>query len=387
MKNRLHHFLVLLSLVILSACGDKIEPGTVQVEPPVVRNVPIETAGLTEQPNIYEAVGTVQAGATIRLSSKLMGTVQSIDAREGDQVSKGQVLLIIDQRQVQAGFDQTDAALSGTRKSLSAALSAKNSAEAAEQLARSTYDRYLNLKKEDSVSAQEFDEVHARYLQAKAGLNQAKAMVETATAQVKRAEAALASAQVTRKDSVVAAPYDGVITAKHVEVGDLASQGTPLLTMDTLESFRVDMVLPESYIADVKTGVSVNVSIPALGGAALPGMIRTIVPSADLRTRSFLVKVSLPQNLPWKSGMFARVEVPLGRTPKILVPSEAVIHQGQLTALFVLDPQGIARFHLVRLGNVYGEKVEVLSGLGNGDRYVARPVPQLQDGHRVEVRR
>lgn len=379
--------LLFFLLIIPSGCGEKIEPGTTEQSPPVVQNVPVETAQISEHGNTYEAVGTIQAGATIRLSSKLMGTVQKIDAREGDRVKKGQELLVIDQRQVEAGFNQSEAALSEARKSLAAALSSRNSALAAEQLARSTYDRYLNLQREDSVSEQEFDEVRARYLQARAAVNQAKAMVETATAQVKRAEAALASATVTRKDAVVTAPYDGIITARHVEPGDLASPGTPLFTMDTLEDFRVDMVFPESYIADVKTGERVNVDIPAIGRTGLQGMIRTIVPFADLRTRSFLVKVSLPKDLPLNSGMFARVEVPLGRAPKILIPSEAVIHQGQLTGLFVVDSQGIARFHLVRLGSAYGDKVEVLSGLRVGDRYVARPVPRLKDGDRVEVRR
>jgi multidrug efflux pump subunit AcrA (membrane-fusion protein) len=372
--------------LLFPACGEKINPGTTSSTPPVHRGVALETANVTEHPFLYEAVGTVQAGATIHLAGKLMGTIERVDVREGDRVTAGQILVVIDQRQVEAGLRQAQAAVAEAKKGLTAAESSREAAVASERLTVSTYERYQNLKREDTVSAQEFDEVQARYLQAKAGVNQAQAMVETATARVQRAEAAFASALVTRKDAVVTAPYEGTITAKHVEVGDLASPGAPLLTMDTIEGFRVDMILPESHIADVKTGESVSVSIPAVGAAALQGMLRTIVPSADLRTRSFLIKVSLPQDLPLKSGMFARVEVPLGRTPKILIPAEAAIHQGQLTGLFVVDTQWIAHFHLVRLGNTYGDKVEILSGLRSGDRYVARQVPQLKDGDRVEVR-
>jgi len=128
------------------------------------------------------------------------------------------------------------------------------------------------------------------------------------------------------------------------------------------------------------------VTVPAIREEALPGTIRTIVPAADQHSRSFLIKVTLPQDLAVKSGMFARVEVPLGRTSKMLIPPRAVIHQGQLTALFVLKDQDIARFRLIRLGRTSPEGVEVLSGLETGERFAVELVPQLRDGVRVEVK-
>jgi len=384
MKNR---WMWLLPLFFFQAgCGEKIEPGTTSQTPPVVKDVEVGTAAIKEYPVLYEAVGTVQAGATVNLASKLMGTIEKVKVREGDQVKTGDLLVVIDQRQVDAGYRQAEANLAEAKKALDASMSSREAALASERLSRATYDRYLNLQKQDSVSAQEFDEVEARYREATAGVKRAEAMVETATARIHQAEAGLASASVTRRDAVITAPGDGVITSKLVDEGDLASPGMPLLSMDTTDGYRVDAILPENYFQEVKPGQSVRVTVPAIREEALPGTIRTIVPAADQHSRSFLIKVTLPQDLAVKSGMFARVEVPLGRTSKMLIPPRAVIHQGQLTALFVLKDQDIARFRLIRLGRTSPEGVEVLSGLETGERFAVELVPQLRDGVRVEVK-
>jgi RND family efflux transporter MFP subunit len=384
MKNR---FWWLFPLVLLQAgCGETIEPGTTSKTPPVVQNVVVETAGMKEYPNFYEAVGTVRAGATVNLASKLMGTIERVKVREGDRVKTGDVLIVIDQRQVDAGYRQAEANLAEAKKALDGAVSSRDAALASERLAGATYERYLNLKKEDSVSAQEFDEVEARYHEAKAAAKRAEAMVETATARIHQAEAGLASATVTRRDAVITAPYDGVITSKLVDEGNLASPGMPLLGMDTTQGYRVDAVLPENYYEEVTPGRPVKVTIPAFREEAVAGTIRTIVPAADQRSRSFLVKVTLPEDLAVKSGMFARVEVPLGHASKILVPPEAVLHQGQLTALYIVNNQGIARFRLIRLGRATQKGLEVLSGLETGERFVSRPVPGLRDGVKVEAK-
>jgi multidrug efflux pump subunit AcrA (membrane-fusion protein) len=384
MKNRLWWLFPLV--LFLAGCGETIEPGTTSKTPPVVQNVVVETAAIKEYPALYEAVGTVQAGATVNLASKLMGTIEKVKVREGDRVKTGEVLIVIDRRQVDAGYRQAEANLAEARKAFDGALSSRDAALASERLAAATYERYLNLKKKDSVSAQEFDEVEARYREAKAAAKRAETMVETATARIHQAEAGLASATVTRGDAVVTAPYDGVITSKLVDEGDLASPGTPLLGMDTTQGYRVDAVLPENYYEEVKPGQQVRVTIPAFSMEPVPATIRTVVPAADQRSRSFLVKVTLPQDLPVRSGMFGRVEIPLGHAAKILIPPKAVVHQGQLTALYVVNDQGIARFRLIRLGRATQEGVEVLSGLETGERFVSQPVPNLRDGVKVEVR-
>ena len=383
-----HCFLSLFSLFMLVfplACGDKIEPGTSKESPPVVKDVSVATARMTDQPIIYEAVGTVQAGIRSNLSSKLLGTIEDIYVREGDHVKQGDTLVLIDQRQVNAGHRKAEAGLSEVKKGLAAAISNRDAARASEELALATYERYLNLKRDDSVSIQEFDEMEARYRQAKAGLGHSDAMVEAATARVKQAEASLATARVNKKDAVITAPHDGIITGKMVDKGDLAKPGSPLLALETTSGFCVDVILPETYIDYVQPRQKVSVRVPALKTGPLEGNVCTIVPSADPTSRSFIVKINLLVEKKVRSGMFARVKIPTGHTSKLLIPQKAVVTRGQLTGIYLVDSDSIAHFRLIRPGKTSGDSVEVLSGLKKGDRYVVEPTPKLKDGVQVEV--
>lgn len=383
-----HRFLSIFSLFMLVfplACGDKIESGTTAKSPTVLKDVSVATARMTDQPIIYEAVGTVQAGIRSNLSSKLLGTIEDMYVREGDHVKQGDTLVLIDQRQVNAGHRKAEAGLSEVKEGLAAAISNRDAARASEELALATYERYLNLKRDDSVSVQEFDEIEARYRRAKAALGHADAMVEAATARVKQAEASLATARVDKKDAVITAPHDGIITGKMVDKGDLAKPGSLLLALETTSGFCVDVVLPETYIDYVQPLQKVSVRVPALKTGPLEGNVCTIVPSAEPRSRSFIVKIKLPIDRKVRSGLFARAEIPMGHSKKLLIPQKGVVTRGQLTGLYLVDSKSIAHFRLIRLGKTFGDFVEVLSGLKEGDRYVLEPTSRIQDGVRIEV--
>jgi multidrug efflux pump subunit AcrA (membrane-fusion protein) len=170
-----------------------------------------------------------------------------------------------------------------------------------------------------------------------------------------------------------------------VDKGDLASPGTPLLSLETTRGFCVDMVLPETYIDYVQPRQNVSVEVPALKTGLLEGNVCTIVPSADPQSRSFIVKVNLPIDRKVRSGLFARVRIPMGHSKQLVIDKKAVITRGQLTGLYLVDSESIAHFRLVRLGKEFGDSAEVLSGLKEGDRYVKEPSLDLSDGARVEV--
>jgi RND family efflux transporter MFP subunit len=385
MKQRFLYLLVLLMILFPLACSDKIEPGTAKKLSPLVKGVTVATARMTDQPLIYEAVGTVQAGISSKLSSKLLGTVESIRVREGDRVKKGEALIILDQRQVKDQVHMAEAGLAEARKALNAAISDREGAAAQKKLSFATYERYRDLKEQAMVSAQVFEEKEAGYQQAEASLERAGAMAAAAHAKVKQAEANLAVVSVTEKDAIIIAPHDGIITAKLVDKGDLASPGTPLITIETTHGFCIDMLLPETYIGYVAPRQKVLVEVPALKTGPLEGNVCTIVPSADQKSRSFIVKINLPIERSVTSGMFARVQVPTGHSRQLLIKRSAIIIRGQLTGLYLVDSDNIAHFRLIRLGKTSGDYVEVLSGLKEGDRYVATPVPALVDGARVII--
>jgi RND family efflux transporter MFP subunit len=376
---------VLLAILLSGGCGEKIAPGETKQPSKTVHRLAVATARITDERLIYDAVATVQAGLTANLSGKYAGAVKEIKVREGARVKKGQTLVILDQAQASAGFHQVEAALSEAKKALAAATSNRDAARATRQLALATFERYRNLKKTESVGDQEFDEVTARHRQGEAALAQAEDMVEASTARVKQATAAVAAARVTLEDMVLTAPFDGIISARLVDEGVLASPGMPLLTIETTSGYRADAVLAETYIDYAHLQQKVLVKIPALNDEILQGMITTIVPAADERSRTFLLKVAIPPHSQLKSGLFARVQIPLGASSCLLVHKQAVVTRGQLTGLFMVDAEKIARFHLIRTGRTFGDLVEVLAGLREGDRYVENPPLQLMEGDGVEV--
>jgi RND family efflux transporter MFP subunit len=372
-------------VILFSGCGEKIEPGN--VKPSQIRSIkaPVATAAISQEPIHYEATGTVSAESASTLSSKILGVVKAVYVKEGDRVKKDQLLVDIDPRQVKAQLLQTEAALSEARKAESAALSAQQAARASADLAKATYDRYVNLMKTESASRQEFDEVNARFRQAEAAQGQAQSMVEASRFRIQQAEAAVAGAGVGEKDSKLFAPFDGVISAKLVDPGSLAAPGSPLVKLETTDVFRVDIIVPESFIQSIALSQTVSVSIPSAGNRFFEGTVRAISPAADAASRSFMVQVAVPFHPTIHSGMFSRVTLARGNQEKILIPISALIHQGQLTGIFLLDADQIARFRILRTGRASEAMVEALSGIRPGDRFVVVPPPDMVDGLRVEV--
>lgn len=337
------------------------------------------------QPFFYEAVGTITPRTASTIAGKLMGTVKEVRVEEGALVRKGDVLVVLDQRQVSAQLRQAEAALSEARRAEASALSARESAATAAKLAEGTYNRYLQLMQDNSASRQEFDEVEAKYRQAESALTQTSAMLEAAGHRVQQAKAGVSGARVSKKDATVLAPYDGKITAKMIDEGDLASPGTPFFGMEKEGVYCADLVLPEQHIGSIHLDQLVMVTIPALGDGAFEGRVGRIVPTANERSRSFQVKVALPEDPSIRSGMFARVKIPVGESGMLLIPSRAVLQRGQLTGIYLVDGEQIARFRLIRIGKTFGDSAEVLSGLKDGDRFVVSPPPTMVDGARVEA--
>jgi RND family efflux transporter MFP subunit len=166
--------------------------------------------------------------------------------------------------------------------------------------------------------------------------------------------------------------------------GDLASPGTPLVTIEGEGLYWAELVLPERHIQAVKEGDNVKVAVPALDNLEVAGTVARIIPTADARSRSFQVKVAMPEGLDLKSGMFARVFVPVGGTGMLLIPKSAIAHEGQLDKVFVVDENNTAHLRLIRSGKDYGDRVEVISGLAAGQRYVMALTPEVKAGVHVE---
>ncbi len=383
-KKVLPAILSVLLLLFSQNCSEKIEPGTTSTSPGPAVATMVTAVHQADQPIVYEAVGTVKARLSATVSSKLMGVIQRFKVKEGDQVKEGDLLVVLDDRQVVAQLDQARAALAAAQKAESGAVSARVAAAAGAKRARLSYDRNQKMLAGGAITQEAFESVEAQYKQAQASLEQAEAMVEASRSRVRQARAAVEAAQVARKDANVLAPFDGEVTAKMADAGALAAPGTPLLTLERKGGYRVDLVVPEAYIQAVQTGQTVTVRIPAIEATAVDGTVDVIVPVADQGSRTFVVQVGIPSMGALRSGMFARVPLTVGRQQMLRIPASAVVRQGQLTGVFVVDEKSIARFRLIRIGREFGDQVEVISGIQDGTRLVTAPPVQLTNGSAVE---
>lgn len=372
----------ILLAIIFVGCGDKKSGHSDSLNGV---KAPVAKAGETVLPMYHEAVGTIQSMTSGTLSAKIMGTVRTVHVKEGDRVKAGDLLVSIDNRQVAAQFAQAQATVSEATQGAAAAESAKDTAQASADLADATYERYQKLLADESVSHQEYDEITARYRQAQSALKQAQEMVAVAHARVRQAESGLKAASVSNKDASVTAPFNGVVRDKLIEAGDLATPGRPLLTLESKTGLEMAVDLPETLFGSVETGLPITVSISALNNLTLTGRVTAVSPAADEQSRSFLIKIALPETPGVHAGMFARALIPKGEETVLLVPGSAILNQGHLTGIFILDDQQIARFRLVRTGRSIKDSVEIVSGLKPGVRFVTKPPLTLADGDKVEA--
>ena len=231
--------LFFLALGGLFGCGEKIEPGTTSSASGPTVKAAVAEARISDQPLIYEAVGTVQPRLASTLSSKVMGTVLHIRVKEGDMVKAGEELVVLDSRWITTQLRQAEAGLSEARKAETAALSALEAARAHEVQAEKAHERARKLLEGEAATREDFEAAQAAYRSAKAAVSQARAMLEASQYRVKQAQAAVEGARVSRKDTVILSPYDGKVTAKMMEEGDMAAPGAPLLVLEKEGEYQV----------------------------------------------------------------------------------------------------------------------------------------------------
>jgi RND family efflux transporter MFP subunit len=257
-------------------------------------------------------------------------------------------------------------------------------AQAQLDLAQVTYQRMKDLYDKKSISPQEFDEASARLKMAQTGYEMAQAKKTQVNAKIRQAEEGLSSASVTLGYATITAPFDGVVTEKPVQLGNLTAPGMPLLTVERAGAHRLEVAVEESRLSALHVGDPVAVSLDALH-KQLDARITEIVPAVDAASRSFIVKIDLPAEPTLRSGLFGRAVFSLGQRPVLTIPATAVVERGQLQSVFVVET-GRARNRLVTLGETFGDRREVLSGLAAGETLVAPVTPDVVDGIQVEVR-
>jgi RND family efflux transporter MFP subunit len=199
-----------------------------------------------------------------------------------------------------------------------------------------------------------------------------------AASAVESARAASDQASATASFSTIAAPFDGMVTEKMVEPGNMASPGSPLLRLEDTRGFHLEVRIDESRVAQIRNGDSVPVFL-GTGTTSIKGTVVEVSRAVDADARAFLVKIALPDALSVRSGEFGKARFTGTPRRALTIPSSAIVRRGQLTSVFVVD-RNVARVRLVNLS-----ESEVLAGLTESEAVILSPPAGLTDGQRVNM--
>jgi len=358
-------------LFALGGCGGQHGDNAKKsdVPAPVVKGLLLETVSTTAQPESVELVGTVRSRTSAVVSTRVPGTVSTLKVREGDRVRKGQLLAQLDAQENQA---QAAAAVSGVDE----AQRGLEEARSRKKLADTTFERYQKLFKEQAVTRQEFDVKQSERELASQGVARAEARLNQSR------EGSRAAATMSGYTRIIA-PISGIISAKQVDSGATVFPGQPLMTIEDEGNYQLELAVPESLSGTVKAGSPVQVTLDS-GVTTLNLKIAEIVPVADPNSRTFIAKVNLSQK-GLASGTFGRGAIALGTsTNGMRVRKTALVERGALSFVWVVDKNSIVRMRLVKVGKNFGDKVEILSGLSDGERVVVSGVEKISEGSKVE---
>jgi RND family efflux transporter MFP subunit len=328
-------------LVVISGCAGQTEPKQEAVQGQTV-TARLASVEAVSAPVTIELPGTVEADRTAAVSSRVMATVTAVHVRVGDPVRRGQVLVEIDPQTAAGQVAQARGGLAQAQAGLA--------------LAERNYQRFQALAATEAASQLELDLARSQYEQAKGAVEQARGAVSSASS--------------VASESRVVAPFDGRVTARLVEAGDLAAPGRPLVQVESSSAHRLAVAVPESLLAKagLALGSPVPISLdarPDLGRFA--GTVAELSPGADPVAHTFIVKIALGK-MEIPSGSTGRAWLPTGERSTVAVPADAVLRQGGATLVVVKDADGRAVSRIVTLGSdVGGGRIEVLSGLTGGE--------------------
>lgn len=339
--------IVLLMLWVLGAFRrGQIQPSVLPAPVEAAENVPTVPVEAILLPATQEVTGTVRAEQVFTVSARVTANVVETRAAAGRRVSAGEVLVVLDDRDLKKRVEQAQEAVRG--------------AEATLAQARADFERDRRLLEQQVIPAYDFEHTRTNLRLAEANLERLKRAAE--------------EAEVTLSYAVIRSPAAGVIVDRLAEPGDLAAPGRPLLSMYEESRLWLEASVPEDLLAGFRVGQRRDVRIEAVS-RTIPGRVSEIVPSADPQSRAVAVRVKLEQTAGIVPGMFGRLAIALAPEKVLAVPESAVIRAGQLTLVDVAAHGRLQR-RTVQLGRHIGPRLEVLSGLAEGERVAVRPAAQ-----------
>lgn len=338
--------LVLILLLIYMQGGfvSKVSPGLTEQAAGTGK-----TAGDTAQvekstvDDILAWPGTVRSRTVVNISPKMTARIIDIKVHAGDKVKKGDIIAKLDERDIHAQENQ--------------ALAAVAAANAQANKANSDAQRIKSLYSKEAATRENLDAVVAQEKSTQAAVNQAQSAVNEIRAHL--------------DDTVLRAPFDGIVVKRLQEPGDMGLAGVPVVTIQTPKGLRLEADVPTTCAGRFSIGMDATVRIDTLRQTTT-GQIDEITPEVDPQTRTQLVKIALPQIEGLQPGYFGWLEQACGQHEALLIPTSAVQHIGQLEVVQVLA-DGKQTMRHIRTAKTFSDQVEVLSGLHEGETIITNP--------------
>jgi len=306
---------------------------------------PVQRANLVER---IQLDGVIEAVHQATVSAQTSGQVRKVYFDVDDAGAPGEVRVELDSTEQRARLNQAEASL--------------REAQAGLQDAKQNFAR--------------IEGIYKRELASQAQLDQARNQLSAAEARMSRAQAGVTEARKQLEYTRIIAPYGGIMTERHVEVGSSVNPGQPLMSGLSLKELRVVVALPQRYTASAREKREAKVMLDT--GRVLETSSMTFYPYADPETHTFRVRMNLenPEGDLFP-GMLVKVNLPVAERSALWIPASALVERGELRAVYLLDDKGLPRLRQVRIGSREGDRLEVLSGLSEGERLVLSPAAAL----------
>lgn len=382
--------------LLASGCGASANPEASTARAADVLTVESTTVAAIERPiaRFVSVTGTLAAQEQADVAAEISGRIVSTPVERGTLVSAGAALVQVADTEVRAQADEAaaNAAQIEARLGLGGAgafeidrVPEVANARASSELAQADFDRARMLVDRKLLAQAEFDRSRAQaevarrqYDIARNGAAQQYQSLLAARARITMARKALA-------DTVVRAPFNGIVDQRLVSVGDYVVRGTKIASVMRTTPLRVELTIPGQYIAAIAAGRAVSLEVDAYPGRTFTGRIRYVSPAVQIDSRALIIEAVVPnESGELKPGQFATARIEQASlTPAVLVPATAVRTDSETARVYVVSPAGSAEERIVTTGQAVGDLIEITSGIKAGETVATSNVVQLADGVRI----
>ncbi len=381
-----------LAALLLTACGASeatpVPSAGATPEAPV--GITAVVAETRRQATTLDVTGTLVADAQTDVATEVAGRVLEVLVERGQPVAAGQVLARLDPRDAESQLAEAEANVAQTRARLgleegqdfdpNATPDVRQQRVTLERT-RLDFERFEQLLGEGIVSRSEYDIRRTDYLAARerlaATLNQMRQLYQA----LKSQQAVVALRRKALADTVIRAPYAGLVAEKHVDIGQYLDKADKVATLVRIHPLRVELTIPETAVSSIRRGQKVSFAVQAYPDRRFDGTVKYIGPSLDPNARVLVAEAVVPNpDGALRPGLFAtaRVDLPVMRE-SVVVPAAAVRNDAGVSRVFVVAG-GRAEVRVVQVGDRTGDLVEIVRGVEPGERVVTRGLDRVHDG-------